>query len=443
LLEFISDKIDPKQFGGQKGNSITHYLIEFINFILYNQDMTKPHAVLALMVDFSKAFNRQNHHTLITILSDMGVPRWLLEIVIAFLSERELIVRHKGLKSDTKNLPGGSPQGTRLGMFLFLVLINFAGFPAQDISVNIGDEITKLKNKRKPLLNTHLKYIDDLTFAAAINLKEKLIVIPDPDVPLPLSFQERTRHLLPYEDNVIQQQFDKLKTFANDQQMVINEQKTKAILFNSGINHDFLPQIETEAGEMLEVVEEVKLLGIVVRSDMKWHSNTKLLSEKGYNRLWMLRNLKKLGACRSDLIDVYYKQCRSVLELAVPAWAPGLTKTEANQLERIQKSACAIILGERYTSYKSAINKLNMQTLESRRNDICLTFAKKAVNSDKFKHWFSVEKETEPAIKTRNFKPKPKLKPVKCRTRKYRNSPLPYLTNILNQDFEKHSGNQQ
>ena len=49
--------------------------------------MTNPHAVLALMVDFSKTFNCQNHQTLVTILSDMGVPKWLLEIVIAFLSD--------------------------------------------------------------------------------------------------------------------------------------------------------------------------------------------------------------------------------------------------------------------------------------------------------------------------------------------------------------------
>ena len=148
LLDFIGEKIDPKQFGGEKGSSITHYLIEFVNFILYNQDMTKPHAVLALMVDFSKAFNRSDHHTLITILSDMGVPKWLLKIVIAFLSERELIVKYKGGKSSKKNLPGGTPQGTRLGMFLFLVLINFAGFSSEDIEVNIG----KLKETIKCLL---------------------------------------------------------------------------------------------------------------------------------------------------------------------------------------------------------------------------------------------------------------------------------------------------
>ena len=64
LLEYIGDQIDTKQFGGQRGNSITHYLIEFINFILYNQDMTNPHAVLTLLVDYAKAYNRSDHHTI-------------------------------------------------------------------------------------------------------------------------------------------------------------------------------------------------------------------------------------------------------------------------------------------------------------------------------------------------------------------------------------------
>ena len=150
----------------------------------------------------------------------------------------------------------------------------------------------------------------------------------------------------------------------------------------------------------------------------------------------MLRNLKKLGASKSMLIDLYYKQCRSVLELAVPAWAPGLTKTEVNQLERIQKSACAIILGENYSSYKNALLKLDMQTLDSRRKDICLTFGKKALKSEKFQTWFSVNNESEPVMKTRNDKTIPKLKPVICRTQRYENSPIPYLTNLLNQNFE-------
>ena len=71
LLEIIGDKIDFRQYGGTKGNSISHYLIELINFILYNQDKNDPTAVLACLIDFSKAFNRQNHNILITKLSDL------------------------------------------------------------------------------------------------------------------------------------------------------------------------------------------------------------------------------------------------------------------------------------------------------------------------------------------------------------------------------------
>jgi hypothetical protein len=81
------------------------------------------------MVDFSKAFNRINHNIIITILSEMGVPGWLLNIVIGFLTDRELILRYKGGCSSRKAMPGGGPQGTKLGLFLFLILINAAGYP--------------------------------------------------------------------------------------------------------------------------------------------------------------------------------------------------------------------------------------------------------------------------------------------------------------------------
>ena len=99
-----------RQFGGFKGNSIVHYMIELINFILYNQDYDLPIAVLACTIDFSKAFNRQNHNLLITKLSDMGVPGWLLNLVMGFLTERVMVVRYKGETSETKQLPGGGPR---------------------------------------------------------------------------------------------------------------------------------------------------------------------------------------------------------------------------------------------------------------------------------------------------------------------------------------------
>ena len=137
----------------------------------------------------------------------------------------------------------------------------------------------------------------------------------------------------------------------------------------------------------------------------------------------MLRNLKKLGAGFGDLKDVYEEQCRSVMEMAVPAWSAGLTKCESNQIERVQRAALAIILGEEYDSYSKALKTLKIETLVERRELLCLTFAKKTYMNDKFKHWF---------VENDGPQSENKLKEVKARTRRYRNSSIPYLTGLLN-----------
>ena len=119
------------------------------------------------MVDFKKAFNRQNHDLLITKLSDMGVPFWLLKVVMAFLTDWRMVVRYKGKLSSLKHLPGGGPQGKLLGLLLFLVLINDAGFEGQ--TNNAGELLTTKRNMKK-VNNIHLKYVDDMTLAEAIDL---------------------------------------------------------------------------------------------------------------------------------------------------------------------------------------------------------------------------------------------------------------------------------
>ena len=73
-MEYLGKHLDWWQYGGQKGNSVSRYLIDFINFISYNQDMRNIQAVLAVTEDFEKAFNRQNHNILIELLSELGVP---------------------------------------------------------------------------------------------------------------------------------------------------------------------------------------------------------------------------------------------------------------------------------------------------------------------------------------------------------------------------------
>ena len=49
LKKEIGHKLDITQYGGLKGQSTTHYIIDLVNFLLYNQDIRVPQAVLAIM----------------------------------------------------------------------------------------------------------------------------------------------------------------------------------------------------------------------------------------------------------------------------------------------------------------------------------------------------------------------------------------------------------
>ena len=150
----------------------------------------------------------------------------------------------------------------------------------------------------------------------------------------------------------------------------------------------------------------------------------------------MIRNLKRLGASKAELLEVYEKQCRSILELAVPVWTAGLTSEDVVALERVQKSAFSIILGRQYNGYQDALTDLHMKSLEERRMDLCIKFAKKSVKSDKYKHWFvKNDKPVVPAVKTRRERIITTFKPVKTRTDRYRDSPLPFLTMLLNDNM--------
>ena len=140
-----------------------------------------------------------------------------------------------------------------------------------------------------------------------------------------------------------------------------------------------------------------------------------------------------MGASIDELLDVYDKQIRCMVEFASPVWTSGITADEMNQIERVQKAVFAIILDQDYTSYAKALTSLSRTTLGSRRQAINLNFAKKALKSDKFKHWFFEVNPSEQISKTRSVNTN-LLVPVEARTKTFGKSPIAYLTGLINDD---------
>ena len=99
--------------------------------------------------------------------------------------------------------------------------------------------------------------------------------------------------------------------------MKLNFGKTKFMLFNPCRIYDFQP-------EFVECVEQMNLLCVTLRSDLRWWSNTEDITKWAYARLWAVRRLVKCGASKEDMVDIYTKQVRSVLEFGVPVWNSAL-----------------------------------------------------------------------------------------------------------------------
>ena len=73
---------------------------------------------------------------------------------------------------------------------------------------------------------------------------------------------------LPVENSLVYKQLLKTEQYARDNFMQINHKKTKVMVFNPCTSIDFMPELNLGNNE-LEVVEEMRLLGLIIRSDMK------------------------------------------------------------------------------------------------------------------------------------------------------------------------------
>ena len=128
----------------------------------------------------------------------------------------------------------------------------------------------------------------------------------------------------------------------------------------------------------IEVINSTKLLGTILTNNLSWDLNTAAIVKKANARMQLLRKVASFGTSLYELKDIYILYIRSLLEQSATVWHSSLTEENRTDLERIQKSALRIILGDKYQTYAKALEICELETLDLRRKNLCLSFAIKA-----------------------------------------------------------------
>ena len=412
IVKDLESQLDPSQFGNQKGLSITHYLIKMLNKILTLLDTNNQkerYAVISMFIDWSKAFDRQDPKLCIEAFIRNGVRPTLIPILISFYQNRKMRVKWHGQLSSSRDLPGGNPQGCTTGLLGYT--------SSSNDNANYVDP------------NMRYKFVDDLSMLELINLLAVGLTSYDfmthiaSDVGVDQTF-------IPSERLKSQNYLHQVQKWTVDNGSKLNATKSNYIIFNY-TEQKFTTRLMLE-DQILESVQETKLLGTIITSDLQWHKNTDMLVKKAFQRMIILNKLKSFNVSMEDMLTIYKLYIRSIVEQNCQVWHYSLTEEDQTNLERVQKVACKVILQQDYSDYDEALSKLNLDSLFKRREKLCLTFAKKCVKHPKASAMFPLN--PVPMHSTRNPE---KFHVQPARTSRLLYSAIPQLQRALNLDSSR------
>ena len=298
LKPAVLEVLDPNQFGVILGSSTSQALIKMMHKWTEATDGNGA-SVRVVLFDYQKAFDFVDHYILLSEPKLVRLPTTTLNWIIDFLSDRKQRVKlGKDCFSEWGKVPVGVRQCTKLGPWLFIVMIN-------DLTLTRSDQA---------------KFVDDLTISETIPKFSQS------------SIQETVTIIVSWADtNSFRLHEEKCKEHR------IDFKKTKSI---------FAPILVNE--KPLEVVHEAKILGLTFTTDLKWNNHVDNIVSKCIQRLYLIVKLKRAGVPKGDMIQFCQTSIRPVLEYASIVFHYSLPYYLCDNIERIQKRALSIV----YPGYK-------------------------------------------------------------------------------------------
>ena len=474
--------LSSSQFGGIPGVGIDHFLCETWHEILTGLD-SPGSAVNLTSIDFSKAFNRMDHHACVDALLRKGVDLPTVKVVQAFLHGRTMAVHINGAVSREESAPGGAPQGSVLGSFLFCATTDkLSNIDDMDTSMDFShnghevsvhddsdseaplspiappegerwngidmmsssDEEEIWLGPRRPaqrLMDTTVESLRPSNSALEefLELDDDSHVKPtikayidDFNVVEKLRLSAAVGHYSEAQTTFqvradkSERVFNSVQERAEEMKMTVNSSKTHLLCINPR-GKQVTSFIKNLNGNTLKSGETLKILGFTFGCTPDVSVHTRLMMNRFASKMWGLRLLKRIGMSRSDLLFTYKTTLRPVAEFAAPSFHPILTREQTKSIERLQARSMKVIYGE-LVSYGTVLREGNIESLEDRRAQALKKFAIKASKSSRFgQTWFPRNHEIETNLRRRETYKIPIFK-----TERAAKSPIIAMRRLLN-----------
>lgn len=434
-------------------------------------------AVSLIAIDFSKAFNRMKHTECLEALARRGASTDSIKMVSAFLYKRKMRVRVGDALSTSKLVTGGAPQGTKMGNFLFTVTIEEIerktsmlenSIPPRIVDDRVDEDelglrrmaremsvgpvarfnsgITsstpyKIRSQKDALRYDDVsgrenesiqscygmyeasepkgeaewtdKFVDDITGGQELSLERAIVHITT----------GRERRLIHAKHN--QALYDSVVQNSTEVGMKVNGSKTQLLCINPSNSCEAFSYINCE-GKRITSGDNLKILGFVFGQTPDIREHLKHIKKKYCARAWSIRHLKGANLAEEKLVKIYCSLIRPVLEYASQVFYHMLNRSQMMELERYQMRVLKIIYGDS-TSYKDALEKSGLATLEARMLTLVEKFTFKTADNKRYGDWFPKHEEYD-----YNLRKKLVYHKEFASTERQRNGPIFSMRRILN-----------
>ncbi len=305
-------KLQKNQHAYQPGKSCENALHNITTTI--EESLQANEYALGCFIDITGAFNYITFAAIINACTKFGIDPGITDWIYHMLKSRIVYIRY-GHSLLTVTVTRGSPQGGVLPPLLWCLVI---------------DEILEILNKMKHKTEG---FSDDL----AVVVRGKFV---------------------PTLCDILQSILNKVTNWCTKNELEINPNKTKMILFRKNrksVEGLYIPKIK---GKTILLVNEVKYLGIILDYLLSWIPNIDNRIQRATIALWQCRKAygKSWGLSPKVLHWIYTSIIRPIILYGAFLWNHKCTqKAIIDKLNAFQRLACKAITGAWHSAPTAAL----------------------------------------------------------------------------------------